>query len=122
MWRRAGDRRGESLVDPRLGQLAGRRPLPRVDRQLGGKQQAFVRDYTRLFGGSPDHQSALSYDAAMLIGRAAHAVGPNRRKVRDWIAQVGRNAPPHHGATGVIRFDEHGDATNKTVHVGRATR
>ncbi len=86
------------------------------------EQQAFVRDYRRRFGGSPDHQSALSYDAAMLIGRATHVVGADRRKVRDWIAKVGRDAPAYAGVTGVIRFDEFGDATNKMVVVGSAAR
>jgi ABC-type branched-subunit amino acid transport system substrate-binding protein len=70
----------------------------------------------------PDHQSALSYDAAMLIGRATHAIGADRRKIRDWIAEVGRGGPAHAGVTGVIRFDEHGDATSKLVLVGKAAR
>ena len=86
------------------------------------EQVVFVGDYRRRFGGLPDHQSALSYDAAMLIGRATHAVGADRRKVRDWLASVGRGAPAHAGVTGVIRFDEHGDAINKMVLVGRAAR
>ncbi len=58
----------------------------------------------------------------MLIGRAAQAVGGNRRKIRDWLADVGRGAPAHPGATGVVRFDEHGDAINKVVLIGRAAR
>jgi branched-chain amino acid transport system substrate-binding protein len=86
------------------------------------EQQSFIREYRRRFGGSPDHQSALSYDAAMLIGRATHAVGPDRRKVRDWIAKVGRGVPAYPGVTGVIRFDEDGDAANKMVVVGSAAR
>ena len=86
------------------------------------EQQAFIREYTRRFGGLPDHQSALSYDAAMLIGRAAHVVGGDRRRIRDRIAEVGRGAPPHAGVTGEIRFDEYGDATSKTVVVARASR
>ena len=86
------------------------------------EQQVFVREYSRRFGGTPDHQSALSYDAAMLIGRAAHLVGGDRRKIRDRIAQVGRSAPAHPGVTGLIRFDEYGDAASKTVLVARAAR
>ena len=93
-----------------------------AERATTAEQRTFVADYRRRFGGSPDHQSALSYDAAMLIGRATHAVGDDRAKVRDWVAQVGRGAPAHAGVTGVIRFDENGDAINKVVLVGRATR
>jgi branched-chain amino acid transport system substrate-binding protein len=84
------------------------------------EQLTFIGDYRRRFGGVPDHQSALAYDAAMLIGRAAQAGGGNRRKVRDWIADVGRRAPAHLGVTGVIRFDDRGDAINKVVLVGSA--
>jgi branched-chain amino acid transport system substrate-binding protein len=86
------------------------------------EQQAFVRAYSRRFGGAPDHQSALSYDAAMLIGRAAQAVGGDRRRIRDRIADVGRAGPAHAGVTGLIRFDEYGDAASKTVLVARAAR
>ncbi|MFN2564122.1 MAG: branched-chain amino acid ABC transporter substrate-binding protein [Gemmatimonadaceae bacterium] len=93
-----------------------------AERATAPQQRVFVDDYRRRFGGAPDHQSALSYDAAMLIGRATHAVGGNRRKVRDWLADVGRGAPAHAGVTGVIRFDQHGDAINKVVLVGRIAR
>jgi branched-chain amino acid transport system substrate-binding protein len=91
-------------------------------RATAPEQLAFLGDYRRRFGGSPNHQSALAYDAAMLIGRATHAVGGDRRGVRDWLAGVGRDRPAHPGATGPIRFDEHGDATNKAVLVARAAR
>ncbi|MDQ3949145.1 MAG: branched-chain amino acid ABC transporter substrate-binding protein, partial [Gemmatimonadota bacterium] len=93
-----------------------------AERASAAEQRVFVRDYQRRVGGSPDHQAALSYDAAMLIGRATHAVGGDRHKIRDWVAEVGRGAPAHPGVTGVIRFDEHGDAINKIVLVARAGR
>jgi branched-chain amino acid transport system substrate-binding protein len=89
-------------------------------RASSAEKRAFVAEYQRRFGGLPNHQAALSHDAAMLIGRASHAVGGDRRKIRDWVAQVGRGGPAHAGITGVIRFDEHGDAINKVVLVGRA--
>ena len=89
-------------------------------RAVAAEQRAFVGEYRRRFGGAPDHQSALSYDAAMLIGRATHAVGDDRRKIRDWVAEVGRGAPAHAGVTGTIRFDDRGDAINKLVLVARA--
>ena len=54
----------------------------------------------------------------MLIGRAFHAVGRDRRLIRDWIANVGRGAPAQQGITGEIRFDEHGDALDKPVLIG----
>ena len=57
-----------------------------------GDAKQFAADYTRRFGQAPTPQAALSYDAAMLIGRAALAVGPDRQRIRDWVASVGRPA------------------------------
>ena len=54
----------------------------------------------------------------MLIGRAALAAGPDRRRVRDWLARVGREEPSYMGATGMIRFDEFGGAAGKRVLIG----
>lgn len=93
-----------------------------AERATAAEQHAFVGEYRRRFGALPNHQSALAYDAAMLIGRATHAVGGNRRKIRDWVAEVGRGAPAHPGVTGAIRFDEQGDAVNKVVLVGSAAQ
>ena len=78
----------------------------------------FASEYKRRFGTLPNHQSALSYDAAMLIGRAAQKVGDDRRAVRDWVAAIGRSAAPYDGVTGQIRFDDHGDALGKAVLIG----
>lgn len=78
----------------------------------------FTRGFTRAYGHVPDQWGALSYDAAMLIGRAVHEAGADRRRVRDWIASVGREREPYEGVTGRIRFDEHGDPIEKRVPVG----
>jgi hypothetical protein len=110
-------------------------PLPKDDRDLfrgvrfaafydatrpsDPEARHFAGEYKRRFGQVPTPQAALSYDAAMLIGRAAIAVGPDRRRIREWIASVGAGAPPARGVTGEIRFDEHGDAVGKSVVIGR---
>ena len=88
-------------------------------RPVDGEAKHFAAEYTRRFGQTPPPQAALSYDAAMLIGRAALAVGSDRRRVRDWIASVGSTTPPMRGITGNIRFDENGDAIGKPVLIGR---
>jgi branched-chain amino acid transport system substrate-binding protein len=79
----------------------------------------FAAEYSRKFGQLPTPQAALSYDAAMLIGRAVLAVGPDRHRVRDWIASVGNSTPAVRGITGEITFDGHNDAVNKPVLIGR---
>ena len=84
-----------------------------------GDQVNFVSEYRKRFNSAPNQQAALSYDAAMLIGRAVHAVGADRRKVRDHIASIGNDVPPHHGLTGDIRFAGQHDAIGKQVLIGK---
>jgi branched-chain amino acid transport system substrate-binding protein len=78
-----------------------------------------VAAYSARFGALPDHRAALAYDAATLIGRAVHEVGADRRRVRDWVAEVGRGRAAHAGVTGEIRFDEDGNTIGKSVVLGR---
>jgi branched-chain amino acid transport system substrate-binding protein len=92
-----------------------------VTHPTDGEGKQFLTDYTRRFGQPPTPQAALSYDAAMLIGRAALAVGTDRHRIRDWIAAVGANGAPMHGITGDIRFDSHGDAIGKSVIIAQVT-
>jgi branched-chain amino acid transport system substrate-binding protein len=88
-------------------------------RPIDAEAKHFAAEYMRRFGQAPPPQAALSYDAAMLIGRATLAAGADRRRVRDWIASVGTTTPPMRGITGNIRFDENGDAVGKPVLIGR---
>ncbi|HWZ60265.1 MAG TPA: ABC transporter substrate-binding protein [Gemmatimonadaceae bacterium] len=80
----------------------------------------FVEAYRRTFGVPPDQRAALAYDAATLLGLAEFAVGPDRRRIRDWVAAVGRTAPSVAGVTGQIRFSDStgGDPVDKPITVG----
>jgi branched-chain amino acid transport system substrate-binding protein len=82
----------------------------------------FVLEFQLAFNRKPDHWGALSYDAAMLIGHAVQEVGTDRRKVRDWIASVGRGIPPYAGATGEIRFDQTRNPVDKAALVATVGR
>jgi branched-chain amino acid transport system substrate-binding protein len=93
-----------------------------ADRPITPAGAAFATEFQRRFGRKPDHWSALSYDAAMLIGRAEQAVGPERAKIRDWIASVGRSQPAYVGATGEIRFDDTRDPVDKPALVATVAR
>ena len=90
-----------------------------ASREQSPEGRAFVEEYRKRWHETPTHQAALAYDAASLIGRATFAVGGDRHRVRDWIANVGRAAPPLPGITGEIAFDDHGDALDKPVLVAR---
>jgi branched-chain amino acid transport system substrate-binding protein len=88
------------------------------ERAADGDAKQFAADYARRFGVAPPPQAALAYDATMVIGRAELAVGPDRHRIRDWVASIGTIVPPVHGVTGDIRFDDHGDAVGKPVVIG----
>src|SRR5690348_1888685 len=87
-------------------------------RAADGDAKQFAADYTHRFGVAPTPQAALAYDATMVIGRAELAVGPDRNRIRDWVASIGNTLPPLHGVTGDIGFDDHGDAVGKAVVIG----
>ena len=87
-------------------------------RATDGDAKQFATAYTQRFGTAPTPQAALAYDATMVIGRAELAVGPDRNRIREWVASIGNGLPAMHGITGDIRFDDHGDAVGKPVVIG----
>ena len=86
------------------------------ERATSPEARAFIDAYRKRYNNEmPDPRAALSYDAALLIGRAIIEVGPDRQKVRDYIAEVGTRRPALKGATGAIAFNARHDVTNKPV-------
>jgi branched-chain amino acid transport system substrate-binding protein len=83
--------------------------------------RAFVSAYRAKYDEFPDQRAALSYDAAMIIGRAVLAGKSDRRSVRDHVAGLSR-ARPHRGATGPIGFDSRNDAVAKPVVIATVGR
>lgn len=86
-----------------------------AERATSPEAIAFVQAYRKRYNETPDPRAALSYDAAMLIGRAIIDVGPDRQKIRDYIADVGSKRPALKGATGPIAFNAKHDVINKPV-------
>lgn len=80
---------------------------------------AFITAYKARFNEEPDQRAALAYDAAMLIGRAAIEVGPDRARIRDYVESIGKGRPAMIGVAGPIAFDDKHDAINKPVFVAR---
>ena len=79
--------------------------------------RAFVAAYRKKFNALPDGNAALAYDATKLLAAAVDKVGPDRRKIRDYIA--GLNAlTAYHGVTGTLRFHD-GDPVAKNFVVTR---
>jgi branched-chain amino acid transport system substrate-binding protein len=85
----------------------------------GERNAAFVAAYRAAYPGqSLDHRGAAAYDVVYLLARGLEAVGADRRRLRDYLAGVGRASPPYRGVTGTIAFDELGDVPGKEVVLG----
>jgi branched-chain amino acid transport system substrate-binding protein len=94
-----------------------------ADRATTPEGRAFVERYSARHGVPPGVRAALAYEAAMLLGRAATAVGPDaptrRAEVRDWLAALGRTRPAFPGVAGPIAFDARHDVVGRGVLVAR---
>ncbi len=79
----------------------------------------FVEAFRGEHGSDPDHFAALGYDAVMLVAQAARAAGVDRKKIRQYLEEVGGRRDAFHGVSGLIAFDENGDPIEKRYEVGQ---
>jgi len=80
--------------------------------------RAFVVAYTRKYGTTPDGNAALAYDATKLLAHAVERVGPDRFKIRDYLATLS-GGDAYRGVTGSIRFRIDGDPVGKSMVMTR---
>lgn len=80
--------------------------------------RAFVTAYSRKFNATPDGNAALAYDATKLLAHAVEVVGPDRAKIREYLANLS-DASAFHGVTGPIRFRTDGDPVGKAIVMTR---
>lgn len=80
--------------------------------------QAFVAAYKKKFNAVPDGNAALAYDATRLLAAAVEKVGPDRKKIRDYLASLDE-AHAYKGVTGTIRFRPDGDPIGKSIVMTR---
>jgi len=83
--------------------------------------QTFVAAYQRKYHASPDGNAALAYDATKLLALAVEKVGPNRTKIRDYLAGLSEGGA-YRGVTGTIRFRPDGDPIGKGIVMTRVHR
>ncbi len=82
--------------------------------------QKFVAAFKKANNGVvPDGNAALGYDATKVLAAALAAVGPDRAKIREWLAAI---RTPLDGATGPLRFLPNGDPWGKTVTMTRVRK
>jgi branched-chain amino acid transport system substrate-binding protein len=77
----------------------------------------FMKNFERQYGIQPDTWAALTYDAVGMALDAVRQVGPDRKKIRDWLASITTPEKGYKGVTGNTYFDEEGDCYSKGAHV-----
>jgi branched-chain amino acid transport system substrate-binding protein len=81
----------------------------------------FVEAFRAKFGSTPDGNAALAYDATMLLVYTVQKVGPDREKIRRFLATAGPR-DSYRGVTGAIRFHANGDPIAKSFVMTRIRR
>ncbi|MBI3089099.1 MAG: ABC transporter substrate-binding protein [Candidatus Tectomicrobia bacterium] len=73
------------------------------------EEDPFAKRFKEKYGEFPDSWAGQAYDAVGIAIAAITAVGPNRAKIRDWLASRTTKEKGYQGVTGLTVFDEHGD-------------
>ena len=105
------------VLDPAVaeGALVGA-PFTALDPRPAA--QKFVAAFRERFSEDPDGNAALAYDAVQVLVAGLRAVGGEREKLRDWLAQrTEENAIS--GVTGSIAFLPTGDPIGKSLMMTR---
>lgn len=82
------------------------------------RTREFVQRFERRYGITPDGNAALAYDATMLLADAVAHVGGDRRRIRDYLADLASRGP-FAGITGPIAFSSDGDPLGKAIVMTR---
>lgn len=90
-------------------------PVRLDDREEGRR---FAEAFRTRYGVDPDGNAAMAYDAANLVIRAVGEVGPDRGRIRAWLASV-RGSNAYGGVTGQIRFRPDGDPERAGTFITR---
>ena len=80
--------------------------------------QKFVQAFEKKYHVVPDAHAALAYDATMIVAQAIREVGPDREKIRAYLASL-RPSAPYIGVTGRTAFGRDGDPVGKEIAVTR---
>ncbi|MDH4349456.1 MAG: ABC transporter substrate-binding protein, partial [Gemmatimonadota bacterium] len=88
------------------------------------RNNEFVATWRKRYpdGSEPNQPAAATYDILYLLRDVIGRVGTDRAKVRDAVAETGRQAPAFPGVTGDIAFDARGDVPKQRVVIGVVTQ
>ncbi|MFP5239080.1 MAG: ABC transporter substrate-binding protein, partial [Acidobacteriota bacterium] len=82
---------------------------PFLAETAGPDAKAFIEAYKAKFKRDVDWMSANAYDAAGMIIEAISKVGPDRAKIREYLASINSKEKAFKGITGLTYFNEKGD-------------
>ena len=82
---------------------------PFLPDKAGPQAAGFVKAYRKKFGKDPNWFAANTYDAVGIAAQAIKAVGPNREKIRDYLASINSKDKAYDGVAGKTYFDKNGD-------------
>lgn len=94
----------------------------RADRATSKEAVHFLKRYRDKYGGEPDMFAALSYDAAIVIGRTVTNGARTRLALRIALERVGNDTPAVDGVAGPIAFHSNHDIKGRSVVIARGTR
>jgi len=82
---------------------------PFLAEAAGPEAKAFVDAFKAKYNREVDWMSANAYDAAGIVIEAIAKAGPDRAKIRDYLASMDSKDKGYQGVTGVTYFDAKGD-------------
>lgn len=91
------------------------------DRLSSKESRYFLPAFRKRFGRAPDTFAALSYDAALAVGRTVSNGVRTRTALRLALEKVGNGAPSIDGVAGRIAFEKNHDIKGRTVVVTRVS-
>jgi branched-chain amino acid transport system substrate-binding protein len=82
---------------------------PFLPDKAGPKAAGFINRHRQARGEDPGWMTANTYDAFGMAVAAIKAVGPNREKIREYLADIDSVDNAYDGVTGLTYFDANGD-------------
>ena len=82
---------------------------PFIPDKAGPNAAAFIKAYQEKFGIEPNWFAANTYDAVGIAAKAIAKAGPDREKVREYLAGMDTKAEAYDGVAGKTYFDKNGD-------------
>jgi len=94
----------------------------RADRATSPEALWFLSHYRERFKRDPDMFAALSYDAAIVMGRTIINGARSRAALRIALEKIGNGAPSVDGVAGRIAFERNHDIKGRSVVIVRVDR